>query len=253
MTGLEGHVVVITGAASGIGLASTLRFLERESARVFAVDRDGEALKKLPRHPYLETHCVDLTEPGASEAVVRACLDRYGSICAVMNNVGLGNAKSAHETTDKDWYRWLDVNLSTTFRLSRDALPSLRDSKGSIVNIASTIAFVGYPSMSAYAAAKAGVIGLTRQMATEYAPDGVRVNAIAPGIVQTPATADRLANSKHFRRLTLGVVPMGRLGKPEEIASVAAFLVSSDASYVTGHTIVVDGGASTSCFRREID
>lgn len=251
MARLEDRIVIVTGAASGIGLASALRFHRQENARVFAVDRDREALKCLPQHSKLETYCLDLTEPGATEAVVQACLRRYDLIHAVMNNVGMGNAKPAHETTDEDWRRWLDVNLSTTFRLSRDTLPSLRQSKGSIVNVASTMAFVGYPSMSAYAAAKAGVIGLTRQMAAEYAPDGVRVNAIAPGIVETPATADRL-NNRQFRRLTLGVVPLGRLGRPEEIASVACFLVSCDASYITGHTIVVDGGASTSCFRGDL-
>jgi NAD(P)-dependent dehydrogenase (short-subunit alcohol dehydrogenase family) len=145
---------------------------------------------------------------------------------------------------------YLDINLRQVFRLSRDALPELRKSRGCIVNIASAIGLSGLCSLAAYGTAKAGVIGLTRCAAAQYGPEGIRVNAVAPGVVATPATQARLDTAR-FQAVVIGTMPLGRVSTPEDIASAVAFLASDEARCVTGQVLAVDGGQTATVFLDE--
>jgi NAD(P)-dependent dehydrogenase (short-subunit alcohol dehydrogenase family) len=196
---LKDRVAIVTGAASGIGRAIVQRFYD-EGGFVFAVDRNAETLGRLP--PDSERwapHLSDVSIKGASAPLITACVARFGRLDILVNNAGVGNSKPAHETSDEDLDFWINANLSGTFRLSRDALPELRGRKGVILNMASGLGLVGMAKQAAYSSAKAAIIGLTRQMAAEYGPDGVRVNAVAPGLIETPATAERLRSDADYR------------------------------------------------------
>jgi NAD(P)-dependent dehydrogenase (short-subunit alcohol dehydrogenase family) len=239
---LAGDIAIVTGAGSGIGRAIAIRFAA-EGAHVVAADLDADALATLAAEidaGSLTPVQADVRANDAPARIIAACPRPPRHL---VNNAGLGNAKGALETTDADFDLYIDINLRTVFRLSREFIASSADA-GTIVNIASIFGITGFPGVAPYAAAKAGVIGLTRQMAADFAARGLRINAIAPGLVATPATAGRLNGNERFRRLTLGQIPMGRAGAPEEVAATAAFLCSSDSSYITGQTIVVDGGWS---------
>jgi len=227
---LKDRVAIVTGAASDIGRAIALRFHD-EGARVFFVDCNSETLRQLPTDTdRWSSHLSDISVKGASAPLIEACIARFGQLDILVNNAGLGNSKLAHETFDGDFDYWINANLSGTFRLSRDALSKLRGRKGVILNMASGLGLVGMARQAAYSSAKAAIIGLTRQMAAEYGPDGVRVNAVAPGLIETPATAERLRNDSDYRASNIGSMPLGRPGQPSEVAAAAAFLCSDDAS-----------------------
>jgi len=245
----EGRTALVTAAASGIGRAIALRLLA-EGARVVAVDVSREGLLSLPQSDALHTLETDVTRPEAARSMIAACLDRFGRVDVLVNNAGRGNAPAFEETTDEEWDSWLSINLTSMFRLTREALPQLLRTRGVVLNIASTLGLAGFQRQSAYSAAKAGVIGLTRNLAASYGKDGVRVNAIAPGIIATPQTEGRLSTPR-FRAAIVGTTPMDRPGAPEEVAGAAAFLCSDDAGFVTGHVLAVDGGATSSVYIAE--
>jgi NAD(P)-dependent dehydrogenase (short-subunit alcohol dehydrogenase family) len=246
---LKDRVAIVTGAASGIGQAIALRFLD-EGAKVFAVDRNAETLAQLPAESdRWERHLSDISIKGTSAALIAASVARFGALDILVNNAGIGNSRPAHETSDDDFDYWINANLSGGFRLSRDALPQLRGRNGVILNVSSGLGLVGMARQAAYSSAKAAIIGLTRQMAAEYGPDGVRVNAVAPGLIATPATAERLRSDADYRASNIGSTPLGRPGQPSEVAAAAAFLCSDDASFVTGHILVVDGGMTSTRVR----
>lgn len=249
MDRLRDRVAIVTGAASGIGRAIAGRFHD-EGARVFAVDRNAETLGRLPPDSdRWARHFADVSVRGATAPLIANCVARFGRLDILANIAGVGNSKPAHLTTDDDLDFWINANLSSTFRLSRDALPELRAHKGVILNMASGLGLVGMAKQAAYSSAKAAIIGLTRQMAAEYGPEGMRVNAVAPGLIETPATAERLRNDADYRASNIGSMPLKRAGQPSEVAAAAAFLCSDDASFVTGHILVVDGGMTSTRVR----
>lgn len=255
---LDGKVAIVTGAASGIGRATTLA-LSRDGAGVLAVDRDGDGAAETARMGNgpgrIVAMCADVTDDAAPADIFARCGAELGSPDILVNNAGIGDSRPADETDDDNLDRFLDVNLRALFRLSREGVKAMRAAGrgGCIVNLASIFGITGFRGSSAYSATKAAVIGLTRNMAADYGIDGIRVNAIAPGIIATPLTAARLADDAWFADALVGGTPLGRAGRPEEIAAVIGFLCSAEASYITGHTLVVDGGFSATHFRPKPD
>jgi meso-butanediol dehydrogenase/(S,S)-butanediol dehydrogenase/diacetyl reductase len=246
MKGLEGRAAIVTGAGQGIGRAIAERLMD-EGARVLAVDIRDDGLSSFTASDRLVTMVADVTTVDAPATIIKRCVTKFGSVSILVNNVGVGNAPPLHETTDEIFDRYMDINLRATFRLSRDILPELRKSRGTVVNIASSIALSGYRRWAAYATAKAGVVALTRNMAAEYGPEGIRVNAVAPGIVATPLTAGRLETAR-FQATIIGTMPLGQVGRPDDIASAVAFLASDEARMITGQVLAADGGQTSSVF-----
>lgn len=246
---LAGKTAIVTGAASGIGRAITLLFL-REGAQVLAVDRATHLLGELPASPAMCTLAQDVTADGAASAIVHTVLAAFGRLDVVVNNAGKGPSTPLAQTSDAEWDRWLALNLTSAFRLCRDAHAALAQKGGCILNIASTLGLRGYPGHGAYSAAKAGMVGMTRNAATDYAADGIRVNAIAPGVIATPLTEAALADPR-FHARTVGPTPLGRAGQPDEVAQAALFLCSPQASFITGQILAVDGGASSAVYHGE--
>ncbi|MDM0116115.1 SDR family oxidoreductase [Variovorax sp. J22R133] len=236
---LKDKIAIVTGTSSGIGSAVAALFVE-EGAYVLGVARrasEGPAASE--RFHALE---LDLGVPGAAEQVVKACVDRFGAPDILINNAGRGNAKALLDTTDEDLLAYCQVNLFAPFALCRSAIPLMRKRGGSIVNISSSYGIVGAAKSSAYVPTKAAIIGMTRNMATEFGRDGIRVNAVAPGLINTPLVQERLKSDAWFRKMQLETNPMQRPGEAIEIAKVCLFLASDDASFVNGVVLPVDGG-----------
>jgi 3-oxoacyl-[acyl-carrier protein] reductase len=254
---IAGRVAVVTGAANGIGLGIARRFA-REGARLLLVDRVAEKLAEAESElrgggAELAALALDLTEKDAPDRVVGECISRFGRLDILVNNAGIGGSRPVTELEEEDWRRMIEVNLTAVFRLSKAALPRIsRDGSGRIVNMASVFGLVGFRGSSNYAAAKAGIIALTRSMAVDYAKDGITVNAIAPGLILTEMSKRNLDTKPWFRQVMYDATPIRRMGTPDDIAGAALFLASDDASFVTGHTLTVDGGWSVARFQAEL-
>jgi meso-butanediol dehydrogenase/(S,S)-butanediol dehydrogenase/diacetyl reductase len=236
----QGKLALVTGAASGIGAAVTRLFVQR-GARVVAVDLDRGKLDALAAElgAAVIPHAADLSDRAQTEAMVAAAIKALGGLDILINNAGIGSLARATDLDPEEWRKVMAVDLDAVFLASRAALPALIARRGNIVSTASISGMGGDYGFTVYNAAKAGVIGLTRAMAVDYAAEGVRVNAVSPGYTLTPMTAPSRAE---VRAAFIDGIPMRRGAAPEEIAEVIAFLASDRASYVTGQNIAVDGG-----------
>jgi NAD(P)-dependent dehydrogenase (short-subunit alcohol dehydrogenase family) len=254
---LEGRVAIITGGASGIGRATVERFAQ-EGAMVVIADRQAEEAERLAARLLQEgQRALAITCDVADDAKVQAMVTRTVQECGrpviLFNNAGVDLGGTVLNTTPERWQRTLEVNLSSVYRCSRAVLPHMIAAGGGvIINTSSVQGLYGFPSYAAYATSKAGIIGLTRQMAIDYASRGIRVNAICPGAIATGLAENTRRLEAPFPQFPeppatpadgQRPAPLG-IGRPEHIAGAALFLASDDAAYVTGQALVVDGGMS---------
>lgn len=231
---LEGRCGIITGAASGIGAATAQR-LRSDGALVLTADLKGEADLLL-----------DVTEKGAAETLVRATLARFGRLDFVVPCAGISAFCPLDGHSDNYFEQVMAVNVTAVFRLLREALPALRASPaGRIVTIGSIASAFGDAGLLAYGASKHAVLGMTRTLAGELGPHGITANCVMPGAIDTPMTAPAFTAMPEYRAHWEKKAALGRLGQPEDIADVIAFLLSDDARFLTGQGLMVDGGAMT--------
>lgn len=237
------QAAIITGASSGIGFGCATT-LATAGMAVLGVGRDETRLAELERtHPErIATLAVDLTADDAPSRIVEAALSRWGRIDFVVNNAGVGSPKPLHETDDAALDYALGLMLRAPFRLAREVIPHLAPGSA-IINVTSTFAVVGGLRGGAYSAAKGGLTALTTHIACQYGAQGIRCNAVAPGVTVTPMVAHRLEDER-FRKINVEMTPHQRLGRVEDIAGTVAFLCSEAGSFINGQTIVVDGGWS---------
>lgn len=247
MSEFDERVAVVTGAGSGIGEAVALAFA-REGARTVVSDIDVEAGEETAHRIEKDGGQAafvraDVSSPEDCEALAAAALDHFGRLDHACNNAGIGGTQAPTADYPLDaWHHVIEVNLSGVFYCMKYQIPAmLRDGGGSIVNMASILGRVGFAGAPAYVAAKHGVVGLTRNTALEYAAQDIRVNAIGPGFISTPLIAE-METDPTINEQLVSLHPMGRLGRPEEVAELTVFLCSGRASFITGAYYAVDGG-----------
>lgn len=246
---LEGMVALITGGGSGIGRHIALLF-NSHGANVAITGRRREALGEVQRAASAQTELLalpaDVRKASDNETVVEEVERRWGRLDLLVTSAGVDCWDPVTEIDPEEWLQVVDTNLNGVFYTCRFALPLMvKSGGGSVIHVSSISGIVGTPGMSAYAASKGGIIALTREMALDYAPDGVRVNAICPGSIDTPmlrASFDRTGNPRRAEADAIARHPLGRLGTAQDVAYAALYLASSESSFVTGSSLIVDGG-----------
>lgn len=229
---LNGRVALVTGGASGIG-AQTAARLVADGAEVLRVDQKGDADLLL-----------DVTSNTASNEILDAVKSRFGNLDIIVTCAGISKFLPLEDTSDQVWDNNLAVNLTAVFRLVRDAAPLLKESQaGRVVTIGSVMSEFAGPGLAAYTASKHGLLGLSRALATELGGHGITVNCVQPGAIETPMTAPAFNDMPEYKTFWSEKAPLGRLGQPQDIADVIAFLVSDEARFMSGHGIYVDGAA----------
>jgi meso-butanediol dehydrogenase/(S,S)-butanediol dehydrogenase/diacetyl reductase len=248
---LVDKVAIITGGGSGMGRSFSLLFA-REGAKVVVVDVVSEAgietvslIKKAGGQAVFVF--ADVTKEGDVVQAVKKTIETYGGVDILVNNAGILHMGTVVQTTADDWDKILDTNLKSMFLMSKYAVPEMAKNSGVIINMASDAGLIGNPNSAAYCASKGGVVSLTRAMALDHAAEGIRVNCICPGAIETPLLERgfmELTKEQRdaWRARVKTRYPLGRIGKPEEVAEVALFLASAKSSFVTGAAISVDGG-----------
>ena len=245
----SGKVALVTGGAMGIG-AAVAELLAERGAVVAIVDRSVERASELASRltangPRAIAIAADVSRTADVAAAVARTVEAFGGIDIVSNNAGIQRYGTVETTTEAEWDEVIDVNLKSVYLVCHHAIAHLKARRGAIVNMASVQAFATQRAVAAYTTGKHALIGLTRSMALDFAADGVRVNAVAPGSVDTPMLRWAVSldkNPEALMRTVRGMHPLGRIAEPREIAEAVAFLASSRASFVTGSTLVVDGG-----------
>ena len=241
-TRLEGKVAIITGGSSGIGAVTAVRFVE-EGAKVVVAGRSGKEAELAAQYPdsMVSIKC-DVVDAEQVKAMVDLCREKFGRLDIIVNNAGItGGPGRMHEYDVDEWDRVMNTNLRSAFLVMNAGIPlMLENDGGSIINVGSIASFNPAPGSAAYSPSKGGLLMLTKQAAMEYIKDNIRVNMICPGLIRTPILDGAPISHDEFANM----VPMGRLGEPEDIAPFIAYLGSDESSFATGASFLIDGGHS---------
>lgn len=247
---LEGQVAIVTGGGAGIGRATAILFA-KEGAHVSVAEKNPETCQAVSEEieqldgQSLPLH-VDVAVADQAEQAVARTVERFGTVDILVNNAGVELKKPVEETTEEEWDRIMAVNLKSAFLMSKFVIPVLKAKTcGAIVMNSSVGYYIAAINSAAYGASKAALIALTRGMALELAPHGIRVNAVCPGVIDTPMNERNLVRSDDpdaMRRSWFEITPLGKLGKPEDVAKAMLFLVSDDSDFITGTPLIIDGG-----------
>ena len=248
---LKDKVAIVTGSSKGIG-EGIARVFSHEGAKVVVVCRTEDAGEKMAeelgaseeRAIFIKT---DVTSSKSIQNMIDTTIKTFGKLDILVNNAGYHLSKNVEETSEQEWEFIINTNLRSTFLCSKYAIPHLRKTKGNIINISSMVGLVGQPNAGAYSATKGGQIAMTKGMALDFAKDGIRVNVICPGWIQTPLVEDWFSQQKDpeaAQKYIFGQHPLGRIGTIEECGKAALYLASDDAAFTTGITLNIDGGVT---------
>lgn len=240
------RTVLVTGAASGIGAAIARRFLA-EDCSVVLFDIDAEGARHVAEHTGRADNALIVQGDAGVESSVREAVtkteEKFGAVSVVVNNVGIEFNGRVEEQSREEWDRHVAVNLTSVFLFSKFCIPGMRaNGGGAIINISSVHAFVSWPRCAAYDATKAGLLGVTRALAIDHGPEGIRVNAICPGYIRTPLLERWFAATEDGEQEIARAHPLRRIGEPVDVANAVLFLASEQASFITGAVLTVDGG-----------